>query len=46
MLVLALLPTLILLPWAVQRARNSTVGLLLHAGLNGPGFIAVALGLV
>jgi membrane protease YdiL (CAAX protease family) len=46
MLVLALLPTLILLPWAVQRTRNSTVGLLLHAGLNGPGFIAVALGLV
>jgi membrane protease YdiL (CAAX protease family) len=45
-LILALAPTLLLLPWVVQRTRNSTVGVLLHAGLNGPGFMAVALGLV
>ncbi|MBN1425997.1 CPBP family intramembrane metalloprotease [Candidatus Fermentibacteria bacterium] len=45
-LVIVLLPILIILPYVVQRRRNSWVGVVIHAGVNGPGFIAVALGLV
>lgn len=45
-LVVMLLPILIILPWVVQRRRNTWVGVAIHAGLNGPGFVAVALGLV
>ena len=45
-LVLTLLPILLILPWVVQRRRNAWIGVLIHAGLNGPGFLAVALGLV
>jgi membrane protease YdiL (CAAX protease family) len=39
-------PLIFLLPYVVQRRQNSWVGVLMHAGLNGPGFIAVAFGLV
>lgn len=45
MLVL-LLPILFVLPYVAQRRRNSWVAVVIHAGLNGPGFVAVALGLV
>lgn len=45
-LMIVLLPILIILPYVVQRRRNSWVGVVIHAGINGPGFIAVALGLV
>lgn len=41
-----LAPTTFLLPFIVQRRRNSWIGVLIHAGLNGPGFLAVAFGLV
>ncbi len=44
-MVLMLLPILIILPWVVQKRGNSWIGVLIHAGLNGPGFIAVAFGL-
>jgi membrane protease YdiL (CAAX protease family) len=45
-LLLLLLPILLILPYVVQRRRNSWVGVVVHAGLNGPGFLAVAFGLV
>jgi hypothetical protein len=41
-----LLPTVLALPWAVQRSRNTTVGIVLHAGINGPAFVAVSLGVL
>ena len=30
-------PALFSIPWAVQRTRNTSVGMLVHAGINGPG---------
>lgn len=45
-LLLLLLPILIVLPWVAQRRRNSWVAVVIHAGLNGPGFVAVAFGVV
>lgn len=42
-LLLILLPTAFALPWAVQRSRNTSVGIVLHAGVNGPSFVAVSL---
>ncbi len=45
-LLLLLLPILALTPYAVQRRRNSWVGVVIHAGINGPGFLSVALGLL
>lgn len=45
-IMMMLLPILIVLPYAVQRRRNTWVGVVIHAGVNGPGFIAIAFGLV
>lgn len=45
-LLVMLLPILLILPWVAQRRRNSWVAVVIHAGLNGPGFLAVAFGLV
>ena len=42
---LVLVPTLVLVPWVAQRRRNTWLAVLLHAGLSGPGFVALALGL-
>jgi membrane protease YdiL (CAAX protease family) len=42
---IVLLPTLALVPWVAQRRRNTWLAVLLHAGLSGPGFAALALGL-
>lgn len=42
----ALWPTALILPYVVQRRRNTWVGVIIHAALNGPGFVAVAFGLV
>jgi membrane protease YdiL (CAAX protease family) len=39
-------PILFSIPWAVQRTRNTSVGILIHAGANGPAFLAVTLGLL
>jgi membrane protease YdiL (CAAX protease family) len=41
-----LLPVMLGLPWVVQRRGNTWVGIVIHAAVNGPGFIAVSLGLV
>jgi membrane protease YdiL (CAAX protease family) len=40
-----LLPVVLAIPWAVQRTRNTSVGIVIHAGVNGPGFLVVTLGL-
>lgn len=39
-------PAVFAIPWAVQRTRNTSTGILIHAGVNGPGFLAVTLGLL
>lgn len=41
---IVLLPTLILVPLIAQLRRNTWLAVLLHAGLSGPGFVALALG--
>ncbi|HEX8280984.1 MAG TPA: CPBP family intramembrane glutamic endopeptidase [Chthoniobacterales bacterium] len=46
MILLPLWPTAFILPYVVQRTKNSSAGVLIHAGLNGPAFLAVAFGLV
>ena len=38
-------PIVFILPYVVQRLRNSWTGVIIHVGLNGPGFFAVAFGL-
>jgi membrane protease YdiL (CAAX protease family) len=43
---LTLWPTAFILPYVVQRRRNTWVGVAVHGALNGPGFVAVALGFV
>jgi membrane protease YdiL (CAAX protease family) len=39
-------PVVFSIPWAVQRSQNTSVGIVIHAGVNGPGFLAVTLGLL
>ena len=41
-----LLPVVFVIPWAVQRTGNTSVGMFIHAAINGPAFLAVTLGLV
>jgi membrane protease YdiL (CAAX protease family) len=41
---LLLLPIALLLPWIVQRRRNTSVGLLIHAIFNAAGFLAAVSG--
>lgn len=45
-LLVSLLPILCILPYTVQRRKNSWIGVLMHAGLNGPAFLAIAFGLL
>jgi membrane protease YdiL (CAAX protease family) len=45
-LLLVLVPIIVILPYVVQRRQNSWVGVLIHGGVNGPAFVAVALGIV
>jgi membrane protease YdiL (CAAX protease family) len=45
-LLLTMLPLLFLLPWIVQRRQNSWPGVVMHAVINGPAFILIALGLL
>lgn len=45
-LLITLLPILFILPYVVQKRQNSWIGVLIHAGLNGPSFIAISLGLI
>ena len=41
---LLLWPVLFAVPWTVQRTGNTSAGILLHACVNGPAFLAVTLG--
>jgi membrane protease YdiL (CAAX protease family) len=39
-------PALFSIPWAVQPSQNTSVGVMVHAGVNAPGFLAVTLGVL
>jgi membrane protease YdiL (CAAX protease family) len=45
-LMIMLLPIVLILPLAVHKTRNATVGIVIHALYNGPTFVLIALGLV
>jgi membrane protease YdiL (CAAX protease family) len=45
-LLLTLLPIIFVQSWVVQRTRNSWTGVIIHGGINGPSFVAIALGLL
>lgn len=42
--VVMLLPLSLILPYAVQRTGNTWVGVILHAAVNGPAFVAISMG--
>jgi membrane protease YdiL (CAAX protease family) len=44
-IMVTLLPITLLLPWIVQRRRNTTVGIIIHGVFNAAGFIAAVNGL-
>lgn len=41
-----LLPLSFVLPYSVQRSGNTSVGVVLHAAINGPAFVAISLGML
>ena len=43
-LMLILAPLLFVLPYVVQRSKNTWAGIVIHGLINGGGFLAVALG--
>lgn len=43
-LMIMLLPIVLILPYAVHKTRNTTVGIAIHALYNGPTFVLIALG--
>lgn len=45
-LMIMVLPTFLLIPYIVQKRQNTWIGIIIHAGLNGPGFILVSLGIL
>lgn len=45
-LMIMLLPIIIVLPYAVQQTKNTLVGMLIHALLNGPSFVLISLGIL
>lgn len=45
-LLITLLPILFILPYITQRRQNTWIGVILHAALNGPSFVAIALGVL
>jgi membrane protease YdiL (CAAX protease family) len=45
-LLLMMLPILFIQSLAVQKTKNTWVGVLIHAVINGPSFIAIALGVL
>jgi CAAX protease family protein len=42
---LTLVPTAFVVPYVAQRTRNTWPGVIIHAGLNGSGFLLLAFGL-
>lgn len=45
-LIVILLPILFIIPYVAYKTKNTTVGIITHALLNGPMFIMVSLGIV
>lgn len=45
-LLLMLLPILFIQSYTVQRRKNTWVGVIIHAGINGPSFLALSFGLI
>lgn len=45
-LLVTVIPLIFILSYGVQKTKNSWVGVIMHGGLNGPSFIAIALGLL
>lgn len=45
-LLFTLLPILYIQAYLVQKQKNTWVGVIIHAGVNGPGFLAISLGLI
>lgn len=45
-LLLTLIPLIYIQSYIVQKTKNSWTGVILHAGLNGPSFIAISLGVI
>ncbi len=45
-MLITLLPLIFIQSYLVQRTKNSWVGVIMHAGLNGPSFIAICFGLI
>jgi len=45
-LLLIMIPILFILPFIVQKTRNSWTGVLIHGAINGPSFIAIAFGIM
>jgi len=45
-LLITLIPLIFIQSYIVQKTKNSWVGVIMHGGINGPSFIAIALGLI
>ena len=45
-LMIMLLPIFVILPYAVYKTGNTSVGIVIHALYNGPTFILLGLGLI
>ncbi len=45
-LLIMLLPIIIILPYIAQKRESTTPGIIIHAVLNGPTFIMIALGII
>lgn len=45
-LIILLLPLLFIIPFTIQRTKNTTTGLIVHAIVNGPMAVIIALGLI
>ncbi len=45
-LLLTLIPILFIQSYVVQRRKNSWTGVVIHAGINGPSFLAISFGLI
>lgn len=45
-LLITMIPLLFIQSFIVQRTKNTWVGVIIHGGLNGPGFLAISFGLL
>ncbi len=45
-LLITLIPLIFIQSYIVQKTKNSWIGIIMHGGLNGPSFLAIAFGLI